>query len=242
MRLVKMCATGLMAIAMLAVPDDVCVAQNLGSLPTRNTIPMFNRLPKYNSVPRFNTIPSYNSLPKYNSISEFGMVPAYRRIPSHAPVPEYGSVLSYNSVPNYNLPPVYNSVQSWTGSRFEPAAKMSVEKNSTAERASQGSSKLQAGHMRLGIIYQGKPITRKWAIRGRGTTSFRVKSIRNGDPRLKFQFSDNQSVYQVITFWLDTSRPGIVEDKVIITTDLPNQSEIIREFSASIETLPKFPR
>jgi len=93
-------------------------------------------------------------------------------------------------------------------------------------------SVLEAAPIQLGIVHQGTPLTKKWVVRS--AHAFKVVQVQTNNPRLHFSPSEGEKAVHILTYTLDTSQTGSVEDEITLFTDATGQEQTKVKFSAQV--------
>jgi hypothetical protein len=91
---------------------------------------------------------------------------------------------------------------------------------------------LEAAPIHLGILSQGKIVTKKWIVRGSG--AFRVQQVKTNNPAIQFAESMGEKSVHILTYTLDTSQVGNIDDEISIVTTNSGQTATKVKFSAQI--------
>ena len=86
--------------------------------------------------------------------------------------------------------------------------------------------------IQLGVINKGQQIKKKLILHS--ARAFSVKEIKTVDPRIVFQPVEGEKTLHLLTYTLDTSTPGQIDEEVTILTSDPGQPEMKVPFSVQI--------
>ncbi len=91
---------------------------------------------------------------------------------------------------------------------------------------------LEAAPIQLGTIKQGAKIEKRFVIRGQ--RPFEILEVRVGNKFISFAPSTGKKSIHVLTYSLDTSTVGQINDTITVVTSDPDNSEKTVDFSAEI--------
>ncbi len=86
--------------------------------------------------------------------------------------------------------------------------------------------------IQLGVINKGQTVKKKLILHS--ARAFSVSKIKTADPRIVFQPVEGEKTLHLLTYTLDTSTPGQIEEDVTIFTNDPGQPEMKVPFSVQI--------
>lgn len=98
---------------------------------------------------------------------------------------------------------------------------------------------LEAAPIKLGMIKQGTKVEKRFVIRGE--RPFEILEVRVGNKFISFAPATGEKSFHVLTYSLDTSTVGQINDTITVVTSDPDNSEKTVEFSARIvpENVPE---
>ena len=85
--------------------------------------------------------------------------------------------------------------------------------------------RIQVSAIQLGPVNKGQTIKKKLILQS--TTAFAVNDIKSNDPRIKFEPVEGEKTLHILTYTLDTSIVGQIDEDLTIVTSDPNQPGII---------------
>jgi hypothetical protein len=93
-------------------------------------------------------------------------------------------------------------------------------------------SRIEVSPIQLGTINQGQTVKKKLILKS--SKPFSIKEVKSGDSRIKFEAADGEKNLHVLTYTLDTSKLGQIDEDLTIVTSDPDQPEAKVGFSAQI--------
>ncbi len=92
--------------------------------------------------------------------------------------------------------------------------------------------RIEVSAIQLGPVNQDQTIKKKLILQS--ANAFAVKSIKSDDPRIKFEPAEGEKTLHILTYTLDTSSAGQIDEELTILTSDPNQPETRVPFSVQI--------
>lgn len=86
--------------------------------------------------------------------------------------------------------------------------------------------------IQLGPVNEGQTIKKKLILQS--SSAFAIKEIKSGDERIKFESVEGEKTLHILTYTLDTSIVGQIDQELTIFTSDPNQPVTKVPFSAQI--------
>ncbi|MDG1514109.1 MAG: DUF1573 domain-containing protein [Mariniblastus sp.] len=93
-------------------------------------------------------------------------------------------------------------------------------------------SRIEVSPIQLGTINQGQTVKKKLILKS--SKPFSIKEIKSGDSRIQFEAAEGEKNLHVLTYTLDTSKLGQIDEDLTIVTSDPDQPEAKVGFSAQI--------
>lgn len=93
-------------------------------------------------------------------------------------------------------------------------------------------SRIEVSPIQLGTINQGQTVKKKLILKS--SRPFSIKEIKSGDSRIQFEAAEGEKNLHVLTYTLDTSKLGQIDEDLTILTSDPDQPVAKVGFSAQI--------
>ncbi len=93
-------------------------------------------------------------------------------------------------------------------------------------------SRIEVSPIQLGTINQGQTVKKKLILKS--SKPFSIKEVKSGDSRIRFEAVEGEKNLHVLTYTLDTSKLGQIDEDLTIVTSDPDQPEAKVGFSAQI--------
>ena len=91
---------------------------------------------------------------------------------------------------------------------------------------------IEVSSIQLGVVNRGQAIQKKLILRCQRAVF--VKEVKAADPRIQFGPVDGEKTLHILSYSLDTSQPGNIDEEVTILTSDPCQPEAYVPFSVQI--------
>jgi hypothetical protein len=91
---------------------------------------------------------------------------------------------------------------------------------------------IEVSPIQLGVVNKGQKIRKRLILRA--GNAIQIKDIQSSDPRINFEIPKEPKSLHVLTYTLDTSKTGMIDQTITIMTDDPAQPETKVPFSVQI--------
>lgn len=92
--------------------------------------------------------------------------------------------------------------------------------------------RIEVSAIQLGPVNKGQKIQKKLILQS--SNAFAVNEVKTNDPRIKFEPAEGEKTLHILTYTLDTSTPGQIDEVLTILTSDANQPETKVPFSVQI--------